>query len=126
MAKQLGVEIYARWRAHRRGVMAVGRFDRVCLLDDGMIEIVDLKTSKRVLTQEEAEREPQTIPYKSIAADIYADLKPKAIAMTYLFVAEGLVPVTVTPDRESLIAKWDQLEEVINDVFDKRKGVLKA
>lgn len=111
-SRELGVEKYASWRAARRGILATGRFDRVVMLPDDTLTVIDYKTGGRIPERGAVERDLQSIIYRSIAADEFRRLKPARIAIAYVFLAAPKV-VTVSPSLEVFRERWASIETTV-------------
>lgn len=109
-AHELALESNLTWKIPRRGILAVGRLDRVCLQPNGVLEVIDYKTGLTLPTVEEAEDDLQTVLYHTLAVDNYRHLNPTELRITYLYLA-GPVPLTLVPDRAAQLKRWAGIEE---------------
>jgi RecB family exonuclease len=110
--REIAVEASVRWGAPRRGIVATGRLDRVCLLPDGVLEVIDYKTGQQVPTEEEAENDLQTVFYHTLAADAYRHLNPTAIQITYVYLA-AQTAVPLQPERAAQLKRWEAVEATV-------------
>lgn len=83
--RELGVEAFVSWERARRGILAVGKIDRACLLQDGTLEVVDYKCGKKKLTHNELTKDHQMAFYRTLAAEQFRPIAPKAIRVTFLY-----------------------------------------
>lgn len=113
--REAGVEAYLRWRRPRHGILAAGRIDRACWLPGGQLEVVDYKTGRSRLSEEELAGDDQAVIYRTIAADNFRSPVPTGIRVTFLYL-DGGVPVSVEYEREDLLAHWARIESVVADV----------
>lgn len=118
-ARELGVEAFVSWSRPRNGVIAVGKIDRACLLEDGTLEIIDYKCGKRILTEADLAQEAQAIFYRTLAAEAFKRLAPADVQVTFLFL-DGPVPVSVKFDRDQFAAKWRGVEEIAQAIRKSR------
>jgi hypothetical protein len=110
--RDLAIETYSCWREPRRGVVATGRFDRVSLRPDGVLDVIDYKTGAFVPDLEAVASNLQTVFYKTIAADKYRAVGATDIQVTFVYLAAPQV-ITVNPDVEFLKERWAEVEEVV-------------
>jgi len=92
-----------------------GRFDRVDILSDGGIEIIDYKTGEKVPTQREAERDLQLSIYALAATEIEEELfgkKPEEVKLSFYYFSEQR-KITTVRTRE-------QLEEARREIYQVR------
>ncbi|MNR75525.1 ATP-dependent helicase/deoxyribonuclease subunit B [compost metagenome] len=109
VAQELGIEKYVAWSRPRNGVIAVGRLDRVCLLEDGTLEVVDYKTGSRVIEEEALEKEYQALFYRTLVAQQFPRIKPKSIRVTFHYLATGR-SVSVEYQHEEFQEWWGGVE----------------
>jgi RecB family exonuclease len=109
VAQELGIEKYVAWSRPRNGVIAVGRLDRVCLLEDGTLEVVDYKTGSRVIEEEALEKEYQALFYRTLVAQQFPRIKPKSVRVTFHYLATGR-SVSVEYQQEDFQEWWGGVE----------------
>lgn len=115
VAHEADVEKYVAWSRPRKGILATGRLDRTCLLPDGTLEVIDYKTGRCRLTDEELAREIQAIFYRTLAAEVYQRLSPAVIRVTFLYL-EDLVPISVEYAQEDFMYLWSTVEAVVANI----------
>lgn len=118
--RELGVERYLKWKAPRRGIMATGKLDRICLLPDGVIEVLDYKTGHFRLKPAEMEGDLQAIFYRTLAGEAFRGLEPKGIRVTFHYLPSGAT-VSVEFEREHFLEKWRQVEPVAEQIRKARQ-----
>lgn len=111
VARELGVERRHSWAHFHRGILANGRIDRACLLEDGTLEMLDYKTGRRHLDREGLLAEPQALFYRSLGGEAYRRLAPRRIVVTFFYIATG-IPVTAEFEHEDFLAGWQRIEQV--------------
>jgi RecB family exonuclease len=111
ITQELASELYLTWKVARRGILPAGRLDQVCLHPNGVLEVIDYKTGLTLPTPEEAENDPQTVLYHTLAADHYRHLNPTEVRITYLYLA-GPVAITLAPERAAQLKRWAWIEEI--------------
>jgi hypothetical protein len=108
VARELGIERNLSWRKARRGVVAAGKVDRVCMLDDQTLLIVDYKTGRLPEKPERLHRDVQTLIYRSLGSDCYRWLSPSKILVAFRFIgAAETVEVELAVD--DYLDGWEDL-----------------
>lgn len=119
VARELGVERRHSWRRYRRGMLAVGRIDYACLLENGVVELLDWKTGRRRGGVDDFETDEQVLFYRSLGAEAYAHLAPRSIRVTLFFLTSA-TPLTVDLEREDFEAGWARIEAIATAI---RQGI---
>lgn len=109
LARELGVEAFVNWNQARNGVLAVGKLDRICLLEDGTVEVIDYKCGKRKLTENELSQDVQALFYRTLAAEAFKTLAPRDVRVTFLFL-DGPAAVSLGFDHEHFKSRWRIVE----------------
>ena len=122
--RELGVELRLEWPRHRRGILAVGKVDRVVMRADRVLEVIDLKTSSRPQAREALLREPASLLYVALAADAFRDLRPARVVATYQYLAPPGLVVTVGYDRETFVFNWGRIERAADRIREGIRQVL--
>jgi DNA helicase-2/ATP-dependent DNA helicase PcrA len=95
-----------------------GRIDRVDILDDGRIEIVDYKTGANVPTQKQIDKDLQ-MSFYALAATTLREVpfgkKPEEVVLTFYYFEDG--------KKISTVRSAKQLEEVKNEIFKIRDEI---
>lgn len=120
VSREVAVEAYVRWSAFRRGIMAVGRLDRVCLLPDGVLEVIDYKTGRPPQEHEAITADLQAVFYRTLAAEAYRELQPTGIRVTFLYL-DGMVPVSSNLEKEAFQERWAEVEAVVASIRRDRR-----
>lgn len=98
-----------------------GKMDRVDVLSDGKIEIIDYKTGANVPTQQAIDNDLQMTFYALAATKIYDapfNKKPEEIKLTFYYF-ENQNKVTTTRTKE-------QLESAVKEIFEVKKEIEKS
>jgi DNA helicase-2/ATP-dependent DNA helicase PcrA len=95
-----------------------GTFDRVDLLPDGRIEIIDYKTGEKIPTQKEVDRDMQLGVYALAATKIDSDIfrkKPEEIKLSlyYFHTAQKITTTRTAKDLEKLEKELFEIREKI-------------
>lgn len=122
VVRELATERKVTWRRPRRGILAVGRLDRVVQLADGTIECIDLKTGRAPRDEAALARDAQSLLMRSLVGEVYQHLAPPAIRVTYQFLATASV-VTLEFTREDFMQGWRAIEEVAADIRAAREAL---
>ncbi|HEY9723263.1 MAG TPA: PD-(D/E)XK nuclease family protein, partial [Oscillatoriaceae cyanobacterium] len=122
VARDLGIERRHSWRRYRRGMLAVGRIDYACLLENGAMELVDWKTGRRKGGVEDLDQDLQVLFYRSLGAEAYAHLAPRSIRVTLYFLGSG-APLTVDLEREDFEAGWNRIEAIATAIREAMAAV---
>lgn len=120
VTREVAVEAYVRWSAFRRGVLAVGRLDRVCLLTDGTLEVLDYKSGRPPQDRDAIKTDLQAVFYRTLAAEAYRELRPTGIRVTFLYL-DGMVPISTVLDKETFQARWAEVEAVVTSIRRDRR-----
>ncbi|BCX14486.1 MAG: hypothetical protein KatS3mg088_169 [Patescibacteria group bacterium] len=95
-----------------------GRIDRVDVLPDGRIEIIDYKTGANVPTQKQIDKDLQMSFYALAATKIKEvpfNKKPEDVVLTFYYFEDGK-KITTTRSKE-------QLEKIIDEIFAIRSEI---
>lgn len=111
VAEELGVELRLEWPRHRRGLLAVGRLDRVVRRASGVVEVVDVKTSSRPRSREDLLRDPASLLYFALARSAHFNFVAPLVHVSFQFLAVPGLVVTVTYDRETFRDNWRRIEQ---------------
>lgn len=112
VARELGVERKHAWSRARRGIMAVGRLDRMVELADGTIEVIDYKCGRTPRDLDKLQGEPQALFLRSLVGEAFRRRKPSEIKVSFQYLAENGPPVTITFEHEDFLAGWSHIEMV--------------
>lgn len=98
-----------------------GRIDRVDVLPDGTIEIIDYKTSAKIPTQKEADENLQLSIYALAAVNIpYPPFnkKPEQVKMSFYYLD--------TQEKIQTTRTADDLQKAVEKIFQVRDDILKS
>lgn len=115
VTRELQVEAYVSWSTQHSGIIATGRLDRSCLLPDAVLEIVDYKTGRHMLTPAEMVKDVQAVFYRTLGADAYRGLQPAAIQVSYLYLESGK-PVSVVFQHDEFLSCWNTVRTTIGEI----------
>lgn len=121
--RELGVERRIGWNRSYKGILAVGRLDRACELPGGAIEIIDYKTGRCRLSEEQILMEPQALFMRSLAAVAYKEFKATAFTVSFLYLHSG-VPVRANFDIDDFSRGWKHIEEVASKIRQGMREVI--
>lgn len=119
--KDLGIERSLAWRRPRRGLLAAGRVDRLCWLPGKVLEVVDLKTGRPPREPESLRADPQTLIYRSIAADCYRWLEPERVVVSYRYLASATTLSVEFDDIVEFIDLWSDVEATADGIRAARR-----
>lgn len=108
-------------RDKKGGVMVGGRIDRVDIVNDKEIEIVDYKTGERVPSQREADKDMQLTIYALAAVSIKEKpfgIKPENVKLSFYYLDKG---EKVTTQRTK-----EQLEKAKEDILKIKREIEKS
>lgn len=106
--RELGVECNMTWLKPRRGILAAGKLDRVCLRRGGVLEAVDWKTGRPPDRLEPLQRDVQAIFYRSVIADSFRWLAPSRVVVTFRFVGAA-VTAALDLDPIEFLDAWEEV-----------------
>lgn len=109
--RELGIEERLTWSTPRRGIRAVGKLDRICLLPDGTLDVIDYKTGACPEDGEDLPKDPQALIYRSLAGEAYRRLNPGQIQVTFHYLVSG-ASVNIRYDHEDFIYWWSMIDDV--------------
>lgn len=106
--RELGMELWLNWARPHRGILASGKLDRVCLLQDRTLQVIDYKTG-RAPAKEKLANDAQVVFYRSLAGEAYADLAPERTIVSFYHLQDGKeVCFELTP--EEFHERWAPIE----------------
>lgn len=115
VSRELGIEHWLSWNRAHKGILATGRVDRSCLLQDGALEIIDYKTGCRPPDVTELANDPQALFLRSLAATGYRGISPVAIKVSFFYLPTGM-PLTINFDHNDFLQGWRRIEEVASSI----------
>lgn len=118
---ELGVERYVRWAEPRNGVLATGKLDRVCLVGSDTLEVIDYKTGKPSVEPDSLASDLQVVFYRTLVADVFRELSPRSIKVTFFYLGEGL-PISVELNREELIERWGYVQQIADRIREAKQN----
>ena len=113
--RELGVERNVTWRKPRRGMLATGRLDRVCLGPGGELVVVDYKCGMPPERAEVLQRDVQSVMYRGVAADAFRWLAPARIVIAFRYVGAA---VTLEVEHDEVIFRdvWEDLVATVAEI----------
>lgn len=120
--RELGIERRLAWGRYRQGMMATGRIDRACLIEDGTVELIDWKTGRRRGGASDYEQDEQVLFYRSLGAEAYGHLEPTRIRVTLFFLATG-TPLRIDLEHEDFVAGWQRIVATATSIRQGMAGV---
>lgn len=126
VVKELGIERSAAWSRPRRGILAVGKMDRVCLLPDNVLEVVDLKTGRVPRQPEHLRSDPQALMYRSLARDCFKQLAPDRIVVAFRFIGAATTIAVEYGDRDEFRDLWARHVETAVEAIQAARRELAA
>jgi RecB family exonuclease len=108
--QDVAIERVVKWQRPRRNIELSGKMDRVCLLPDKVLEVIDYKTCRRIPTADGVAAEAQTFFYRTLAAEAFPNVKFDSIRITYLYLLESTA-LSVEPNRDAQRAAWEAVAE---------------
>jgi RecB family exonuclease len=115
LCEELGVERFASWLKPRQGMTVSGRIDRIVRYEDGVIEAIDYKTARDVLTPERMASDFQSLCYRSLLGHRFFRTDPTKVRITNLYL-DSLTPVTVTYTRDTFTRHWQAITTTVADI----------
>lgn len=116
---ELGVERYVRWAGPRNGILATGKLDRVCLVGSDTLEVIDYKTGKPSIEHGALANDLQAVFYRTLAADVFRELAPRSIKVTFFYLGEG-IPRSVELSRDEILAQWSEVQQIAEQIREAR------
>lgn len=108
VVRELGVERNAAWLRPRRGILAAGKLDRVCLRSGGVLEVIDWKTGRPPDRLEPLHRDVQAIFYRSLAGESFRWLAPKRIVVSFRYIGSA-VTAELDLDVVDFLDCWEEV-----------------
>lgn len=112
---ELGVEQWMTWAVPHRRILATGKLDRVCMLPDGTLEVIDYKTSVQQLKADELKNDLQALFYRTLGIEAYHHLKPRGVRVTFFYLPSGAA-VSTDFDKEEFLERWTFIEAMAEDI----------
>lgn len=120
--RELGVERKVSWVRPRRGILAVGRLDRIVQHRNGIIEVIDLKTGREPQDTAELAEDPQSLFIRALGGEAFRTLAPRDIRLTYQYLASASV-VSVDFEKEEFLAGWYSIEATASTIRQAKLAV---
>jgi len=92
------------------GTMFLGHIDKVVELDDDSLAIIDYKTSKTALTQQEADDDVQLSMYDLAASILFPQYKTVVLVLDYVRLG-NIVVSHRTPSQRAAFVEWLDLQD---------------
>jgi DNA helicase-2/ATP-dependent DNA helicase PcrA len=102
----------------KKGLKFGGIIDRIDLLPNGKIEIIDYKTSDKIPTQKEVDKNLQLTMYALAATEVYEigrKKEPKDIILSLFFFKDN-VTVSTTRTREQLAQAQQEIIKIAEEI----------
>lgn len=106
--RELGVERNVAWLKPRRGILAAGKLDRVCLRRGGLLEVIDYKTGRPPDRLEPLHRDVQALFYRSLIADSFRWLAPSRVVVGFRYVGAA-VTAALELDPIDFMDAWEEV-----------------
>lgn len=113
--RDLGIEKSLAWLRPRRGLVVAGKVDRICLRKEGLLEVVDFKTGRPPAGPTTLRDDPQTLLYRSIAADSFRWVKAARTVVSFRYIGAA-VTLTIEYDDVEFFDLWAEIEAVAAEV----------
>jgi hypothetical protein len=107
--KEQGTELRLSWAKPRKNILATGKIDRLCEIEDGRLLVIDYKVG-RFHPQAEEDLDVQATFYRSLVADTIARANPMPIEIVFYFLGSQST-LTVEFTHEDFLRIWESLEE---------------
>ena len=118
---ELGVERYVRWSQPRNGILATGKLDRVCIVGGDTLEVIDYKTGKPSIDPGDLVDDLQAVFYRTLAADVFQELSPRSVKVTFFYLGEGR-PMSVGLSRDELVDRWRHVQQIAEQIREARRN----
>lgn len=115
--EDLATEKYLAWPSPRRGILATGRIDRLCLHSDRTLEVIDYKTGSRPLSTTELTQDFQAAFYRSLVAEPYRHLQPVGVRITFYYLPSAQA-VSMEFEEEDFRERWAAIERIADAIRD--------
>lgn len=119
IAQDLAIEEFINWRQPRNGILATGKLDRACLLENGTVLVIDYKTSIRPSSVEYVRGDWQAIMYRSLARSLlerrFRHLEGARIVIAFHYLATA-TPVTVEYEHDDFMKRWRAITSIAREI----------
>lgn len=115
VTRELGIERTVTWLRPRRGLVASGRLDRVCLRPDGELLVIDYKSGRPPADPAKLRTDVQSVFYRTLAADSFRWLGPARTTVAFRFVGAATT-VTINFDEVEFQDAWADIEATAADI----------
>lgn len=106
--RELGVERNVSWLKPRRGILAAGKLDRVCLRRGGVLEVIDWKTGRPPDRLEPLQRDVQALFYRTLIADSFRWLAPSRVVVSFRYIGAA-VTAALELDVVDFLDAWEEV-----------------
>lgn len=120
--RDLGIERSVAWHRPRRGILAAGKLDRICLRPGGVLEVIDYKTGRPPDDGDRLRHDVQALFYRSLAGESFRWLAPARTIVSFRYVGAA-VTHSVEFDVIDFLDAWEDVLATVDEIRAARRSV---